>query len=43
LHRGITTCAFDWQFHFDDYVRVARVSHVDGMLHIDLIHKAPEH
>jgi len=41
LHRGIATCAFDWRFHLDDYVRVTGFSHVDGMLQIYLIRKVP--
>lgn len=42
LHRGIATRAFDRQFHLADHVRATGASHVDGMLHIDLVREVPE-
>ncbi|SEQ41659.1 molecular chaperone IbpA [Loktanella sp. DSM 29012] len=42
LHRGIATRAFDRRFHLADHVRVTGASHVDGMLHIDLVREVPE-
>ena len=42
LHRGIATRAFDRQFHLADNVRATGASHMDGMLHIDLIREVPE-
>lgn len=42
LHRGIATRAFERRFHLADHVRVTGASHVDGMLHIDLIREVPE-
>ncbi|MDO5621993.1 MAG: Hsp20 family protein [Paracoccus sp. (in: a-proteobacteria)] len=42
LHRGIATRAFERKFTLADHVRVEGASHVDGMLHIDLIRKIPE-
>ena len=42
LHRGIATRAFDRKFHLADHVVVTGASHVDGMLHIDLVKDVPE-
>ena len=42
LHRGIATRAFERRFHLADHVVVTGASHVDGMLHIDLVHEVPE-
>ena len=42
LHRGIATRAFERKFTLADHVRVDGASHVDGMLHIDLIREIPE-
>lgn len=42
LHRGIATRAFERRFHLADHVRVTGASHVDGMLHIDLVREIPE-
>lgn len=42
LHRGIATRAFERKFTLADHVRVEGASHVDGMLHIDLIREIPE-
>ena len=42
LHRGIATRAFERRFHLADHVRVTGASHVDGMLHIDLVREGPE-
>ena len=42
LHRGIATRAFERRFHLADHVRVTAASHVDGMLHIDLVREVPE-
>ena len=42
LHRGIATRAFDRKFHLADHVVVTGASHVDGMLHIDLVKEVPE-
>ncbi|WP_226779663.1 Hsp20 family protein [Oceaniglobus trochenteri] len=42
LHRGIATRAFERRFHLADHVRVTTASHVDGMLHIDLVREVPE-
>ena len=42
LHRGIATRAFERKFALADHVRVEGASHVDGMLHIDLIREIPE-
>ncbi len=42
LHRGIATRAFERRFHLADHVRVTGATHVDGMLHIDLIREVPE-
>ena len=42
LHRGIATRAFERKFTLADHVRVEGASHVDGMLHIDLVREIPE-
>jgi molecular chaperone IbpA len=42
LHRGIATRAFERRFHLADHVRVSGATHVDGMLHVDLIREIPE-
>ncbi len=42
LHRGIANRAFERRFHLADHVRVTAASHVDGMLHIDLVREVPE-
>lgn len=42
LHRGIATRAFERRFHLADHVVVEGASHVDGMLHIDLVREVPE-
>jgi molecular chaperone IbpA len=42
LHRGIATRAFERRFHLADHVQVTGASHVDGMLHIDLVREVPE-
>ena len=42
LHRGIATRSFDRKFHLADHVRATTASHVDGMLHIDLVREVPE-
>lgn len=42
LHRGIATRAFERKFTLADHVRVQGASHVDGMLHIELIREIPE-
>lgn len=42
LHRGIATRAFERRFHLADHVKVTDASHVDGMLHIDLVREVPE-
>ena len=42
LHRGIATRAFERRFHLADHVRVTGASHLDGMLHIDLVREVPE-
>ncbi|MEO9682394.1 MAG: Hsp20 family protein [Tateyamaria sp.] len=42
LHRGIATRAFERRFHLADHVVVTGASHVDGMLHIDLVKEVPE-
>lgn len=40
--RGIATRAFERKFTLADHVRVEGASHVDGMLHIDLVREIPE-
>lgn len=42
LHRGIATRAFERRFHLADHVQVTGASHVDGMLHIELVREVPE-
>ena len=42
LHRGIATRAFERKFTLADHVRINGASHVDGMLHIDLVREIPE-
>jgi molecular chaperone IbpA len=42
LHRGIATRAFERKFTLADHVRVEGASHVDGMLHIELLREVPE-
>ncbi|MGJ8621258.1 MAG: Hsp20 family protein [Yoonia sp.] len=42
LHRGIATRAFERRFQLADHVRVTEASHVNGMLHIDLMREVPE-
>lgn len=42
LHRGIATRAFERRFALADHVRVTGATHVDGMLHIDLVREVPE-
>jgi molecular chaperone IbpA len=42
LHRGIATRAFERRFQLADHVRVTGASHIDGMLHIDLVREIPE-
>jgi len=42
LHRGIATRAFERRFALADHVRVTGASHVDGMLHVDLVREVPE-
>lgn len=42
LHRGIATRAFERKFALADHVRVQGASHIDGMLHIDLLRELPE-
>ena len=42
LHRGIATRAFERRFDLADHVVVTAASHVDGMLHIDLVREVPE-
>ncbi|SIO56970.1 molecular chaperone IbpA [Rhodovulum sp. ES.010] len=42
LHRGIATRAFERRFALADHVRVTGATHVDGMLHLDLVREVPE-
>lgn len=42
LHRGIATRAFDRRFTLAEHIRVSGASHLDGMLHIDLVREVPE-
>jgi len=42
LHRGIATRAFERRYQLADHVRVTEASHVNGMLHIDLMREVPE-
>ena len=42
LHRGIANRAFERRFALADHVHVTGASHVNGMLHIDLVRQVPE-
>jgi len=42
LHRGIATRAFERRFTLAEHVQVKGASHVDGMLHIELVREVPE-
>ncbi len=42
LHRGIATRAFERRFQLADHVKVTAATHVDGMLHVDLVREIPE-
>lgn len=42
LHRGIATRAFERRFALADHMKVTGASHVDGMLHVDLVREVPE-
>ncbi len=42
LHRGIATRAFERRFHMAEHVRVTGATHIDGMLHLDLVREVPE-
>lgn len=42
LHRGIATRAFERRFQLADHIQVTGASHVDGMLHIELVREVPE-
>lgn len=42
LHRGIATRAFERRFALADHVKVSGATHVDGMLHVDLLREVPE-
>jgi molecular chaperone IbpA len=42
LHRGIATRAFERRFHLASHIRVTGASHVNGMLHVDLVREVPE-
>ncbi len=42
LHRGIANRAFERRFTLADHVRVTGASHLNGMLHIDLLREVPE-
>lgn len=42
LHRGIATRAFERKFTLADHVRIEGASHLDGMLHVDLVREIPE-
>jgi molecular chaperone IbpA len=42
LHRGIATRAFERRFHIADHVRVTGATHVNGMLHVELVREVPE-
>ncbi|MDO5529545.1 MAG: Hsp20 family protein [Paracoccus sp. (in: a-proteobacteria)] len=42
LHRGIATRAFERKFTLAEHIRVEAASHLDGMLHIDLVREIPE-
>ena len=42
LHRGIANRAFERRFALADHVHVTGASHINGMLHIDLVREVPE-
>lgn len=42
LHRGIANRAFERRFALADHVRVTGASHLNGMLHIELVREVPE-
>lgn len=42
LHRGIATRAFERRFQLADHIKVTGATHVNGMLHIDLVKEVPE-
>jgi molecular chaperone IbpA len=42
LHRGIANRAFERRFALAEHVHVTAASHVNGMLHIDLVREVPE-
>ena len=42
LYRGIANRAFERRFTLADHVRVKGASHLNGMLHIDLVREVPE-
>lgn len=42
LYRGIANRAFERRFALADHVRVTGASHVNGMLHVDLLREVPE-
>ena len=42
LYSGIATRAFERKFTLADHVRVEGASHLDGMLHIELLREVPE-
>lgn len=42
LHRGIANRAFERRFALAEHVHVTGASHVNGMLHIDLVREVPE-
>ncbi|NND41571.1 MAG: Hsp20 family protein [Boseongicola sp.] len=42
LHRGIANRAFERRFALADHVHATGASHVNGMLHIDLVREVPE-
>ena len=42
LHRGIANRAFERRFALADHVQVTGASHMNGMLHIDLVREVPE-
>ena len=42
LHRGIANRAFERRFALAEYVHVTAASHVNRMLHIDLVREVPE-
>ena len=42
LHRGIANRSFKRRFALAEHVQVTGASHVNGMLHIDLVREVPE-